>query len=178
MHYPSAMLFLIFLVCSARAQLHETAPRVMAVLNPLKVVITGLDDVLSDKHVSLPDFPFAPDRGSHIVVFENEIYIDQNDFRMEDSEDYYGLAVNKLVGLKSACWIRCDSAILDADGKPVELRCTAISDTSDTVKPKSTIQWVPVSTAVTVEVSKNNSVCYLHFNSLNQKYYLTICKSM
>lgn len=138
---------------SARAQLHESAPRVMAVLNPLKVVITGLDDALPEKKLPVPDFPFAPERGSHIVVIENEIYIDQSDFRLEDSADFYGLAVNKLVGLKYACWIHCDAVLLDGEGRPTELRCTAVRETSDAaVKVKSTIQWVPVSTAVTAEV--------------------------
>lgn len=141
------------LAAIARAQLHESAPRVMAVLDPLKVIITGLDDALSSRSLSVPDFPFAPERGSHNVTIESEIYIDQSDFRLEDSSDYFGLAVNKIVGLKCACWIHCDSVIMDAEGKPVELRATAVRENTEaTTKPKSTIQWVPVSTSVTAEV--------------------------
>jgi glutaminyl-tRNA synthetase len=142
------------LAAIARSQLHETAPRVMAVLRPLKVIVSGLEEVISNNVLEVPDFPFAPERGTHNVVIENEIYIDHADFRMEDSSDYYGLAPGgKLVGLKSACWLRCDSVSVDDAGQPTEVRATAVKDTGDSAdKPKSTIQWVPVNTCTSAEV--------------------------
>ena len=140
------------LAAIARSHLNETSPRVMGVLAPLKVTISGLDEALENKVLSVPDFPFAPERGSHNVVIEKEIYVDHSDFRMEDSPDFYGLAVGKIVGLRSACWIHVDSVVLD-DGKPVELLVSAIKEHAEGVKkPKSTIQWVPSSTCTRAEV--------------------------
>lgn len=72
--------------------LHETAPRVMAAIHPLKVVLTN--NVLSSCSVTVPDFPFDASRGSHQITFEPEFYIDSSDFRMVDSEvgfHYYSL---------------------------------------------------------------------------------------
>lgn len=148
------------LAAQARASLHETAPRVMAVLKPLKVTITGLDGAISNKELTVPDFPFDPARGSHTVAIESTIYIDESDFRTVDSEDFYGLAVGKIVGLKYACWIRCDSMVTNPEtGAPVELLCTAMPESEDAaVKPKSAIQWVPASSAVTAEVRVYNSL--------------------
>lgn len=145
--------FVIFTYDSARGKLHETAPRVMAVLRPLKVIISGLDEVVTNKVLDVPDFPFAPERGTHHVIIESEIYVDLADFRMEDSEDYFGLAPGKLVGLKAACWIHCDSVEVDESGNPTVLRATAVKESVDAaVKPRSTIQWVPASTSTTAEV--------------------------
>lgn len=56
--------------------------------------------------VTVPDYPFDPSRGSHSVTLEEEIFIDRSDFRMLDSDDYFGLAPNKVVALKYACRIR------------------------------------------------------------------------
>lgn len=131
----------------------------MAVLRPLRVLISGLSAVIPSPVLSVPDFPFAPERGSHTIVIEDTIFVDETDFRMEDSDDFYGLAVGKIVGLKYACWIRCDAVNLDDEGKPVTLLATAISESSDAaLKPKSTIHWVPSSTSATAEVRVYNNL--------------------
>jgi glutaminyl-tRNA synthetase len=137
----------------ARNGLHETSPRVMAVLQPLKLVISGRDLAGDAANITVPDFPFDPTRGSHVLRIENEVYIDRSDFRLEDSEDYFGLAPGKVVGLKYAFRVRCESVETNGSGAPVLLRCVALPD-SDLAedKPKGSIQWVPASTAVPIEV--------------------------
>ena len=70
------------LLCSARAALHESSPRLMAVLDPLPVLLARD----SFAQISVPDFPFDPSRGAHAVTLGNEVYIERADFRMQDSE--------------------------------------------------------------------------------------------
>ena len=136
----------------ARNGLHETSPRVMAVLQPLKMVITGRDLSGAEADIPVPDFPFDPSRGSHTVRIEETVCIDRSDFRTVDSEDYYGLAPGKVVGLKYAFRVQCESFEADAVGEPVLLRCVALPDSdAPEDKPKGSIQWVPASTAVPVE---------------------------
>ena len=74
------------LAAIARNQLHETAPRVMAVIRPLRVQITGLAEVIPNPLLTVPDFPFDPARGSHELAIEPVIFIDETDFRLVDSE--------------------------------------------------------------------------------------------
>jgi glutaminyl-tRNA synthetase len=134
----------------------------MAVLNPLKVVISGRPSNHSEPPGSflctVPDFPFDPSRGSHpLLLAGDEIYIDQADFRTEDSEEYFGLAPGKVVGLKYAFRLQCDAYETDAaTGLPCLLRCTALPDAAPTDdrdgKPKVAIQWVPAATSVAAEV--------------------------
>lgn len=143
----------------ARAQLHDTTPRVMGVVYPLKVVISGRDfSNAAANTFTVPDFPFDVTRGTHTVTAESYVYIDRSDFRLEDSEDYFGLAPGKVVGLKYAFRIRCDSVETNkSTGEPILLRCTALPDSdAPEDKPKGTIQWVPASTAVKVEVRLYN----------------------
>jgi glutaminyl-tRNA synthetase len=137
----------------ARNGLHESSPRVMAVLQPVKVEITGRDfsDAAANS-ISIPHYPFDPSRGSHTVRMESVVYIDKQDFRTEDSDDYFGLAPGKVVGLKYAFRVRCESFETDAAGEVVLLRCVALPDSElPEDKPKGSIQWVPASTAVPVE---------------------------
>jgi glutaminyl-tRNA synthetase len=115
------------------------------VLDPLLVVLAK--DSFTE--ISVPDFPFDPSRGSHKVVMGSEIYIDRQDFRLEDSEDYFGLAPDKSVTLKYAFNIRCDTVELAADGSVQRLLCSVISSDA---KPKGTIHWVDKATAVGAEV--------------------------
>lgn len=132
----------------ARTHLHEDSPRVMAVLQPLKVVLTGRpvnDNSTGAFTTSVPNFPFDASRGSHDVFMEgNEIYIDSSDFRVIDSDDFYGLSVNKLVGLKYCPFaIRCDKVETDASGTPTLLHCTCVSSEDPSfTKPKGLVQWV------------------------------------
>jgi glutaminyl-tRNA synthetase len=124
----------------------------MAVLAPLKVILSDLPEDM--KSVQALDYPFDASRGSHEVPMSRELYIDASDFRMIDSEDYYGLAPNKIVGLKYAFRIRCDHVDVDTDGKATLLHCSIVTETD--IKVKGTIQWVPAISAITAEVRMYN----------------------
>ena len=68
----------------ARGCLHETSPRIMAVLQPVKVVISNLKTVMGDApELQVPDFPFDPSRGSHSIVMTCEVFVDASDIRTE-----------------------------------------------------------------------------------------------
>ena len=138
----------------ARLQLHETAPRVMGILDPIKVTLTCDDAVKCEIKpptvVTVPDFPFDTSRGTHDVSFGVEIFIDRNDFRTEDDPNFYGLAPGKIVGLKYACHIKCDTVETDSNGKVTSLKCSIVSDPN--VPAKGMLHWVPQETAVNLEV--------------------------
>eukprot|EP00595_Chromulina_sp_UTEXLB2642_P003520 CAMPEP_0196765336 /NCGR_PEP_ID=MMETSP1095-20130614/8007_1 /TAXON_ID=96789 ORGANISM="Chromulina nebulosa, Strain UTEXLB2642" /NCGR_SAMPLE_ID=MMETSP1095 /ASSEMBLY_ACC=CAM_ASM_000446 /LENGTH=594 /DNA_ID=CAMNT_0042123213 /DNA_START=200 /DNA_END=1980 /DNA_ORIENTATION=+ len=138
---------------AARNNLHENAPRVMAVLNPIKVILTNYP-IESIPPLVVNDFPFDANKGTHTVTIEKEIYIDSNDFRDVDSEDYFGLAPGKLVNLKYAFRIRCDEVIAE-NGKQV-LLCSILPNDPNGEKPKGTIHWVPSTNAVVAEVRLYN----------------------
>lgn len=125
----------------------------MVIPQPLKVEISDWDfsdDNLCD--IEIPNCASNPSRGSHTVRIENVVYIDKQDFRAEDSDDYFGLAPGKIVGLKYAFRVRCESFETDAAGEVVLLRVVALPDSElPEDKPKGSIQWVPASTAVPVE---------------------------
>lgn len=91
----------------------------------------------------------------------DEVFIDQQDFRLEDSEDYFGLAPGKVVGLKYAFRIHCDSVETDGAGAPCLLRCTAVADgveEKESKQPRVAVQWVPASTSVAAEVRMYSSL--------------------
>lgn len=125
---------------SVRARLENTVPRLFVVLRPLKVT---LENVPED-HVrvfSKPVHPKRPELGTTTVPFTRTIYIDDDDFRMQDSDDFYRLAPGKTVGLYQAPPITCISVKTDSAGKPVELICR-LEEEGDVKKPKAYIQWV------------------------------------
>ncbi|XP_010779067.1 glutamine--tRNA ligase isoform X2 [Notothenia coriiceps] len=124
-----------------RDVLNEQAPRVMAVLEPLKVTITNLaENAKSD--VQVPDFPANEARGSHTVPFTRTIFIEQSDFREVMEKGYKRLTPDQPVGLRHAGYvISVQKIIKDAQGKVVELEVNCCS--SDTAeKPKAFIHWV------------------------------------
>jgi glutaminyl-tRNA synthetase len=134
----------------------------MVVLRPLKMVITGRD-FSSGAEISVPDFPFDPSRGSHSLRLESVVYIDRSDFResvaedAKEKEDYFGLAPGKVVGLKYAFRVQCESFETDAAGQVCLVRCVALPDSSDPAdKPKGSIQWVGAESAVPLEVRLYN----------------------
>lgn len=124
-----------------REVLNETAPRVMAVLEPLKVTITNLPkDFKLD--VSVPDFPADEAKGSHTVPMTRTVFIEQSDFREVMEKGYKRLTPDQPVGLRHAGYvISVQKVIKDAQGKVVELEVTCCS--SETAeKPKAFIHWV------------------------------------
>jgi glutaminyl-tRNA synthetase len=124
---------------SLRQDLDLRCDRVFCVLDPLKVVITNYPE---DKVeiVKAPNHPTIKERGFRDMPFSRIIYIDRTDFREQDSKNYYGLALNKEVGLKYAYNITCTDIIKDKNGNIVELRATV--DLEKKNKPKGHIHWI------------------------------------
>lgn len=139
-----------------REYLNAHTPRVMAVLNPIKVVITNYPEGQSE-NFDMPYHPEDPAYGSRVVPFARELYIDQDDFRLEAPKKYHRLAPGAEVRLRYAYYITCQEAILAADGSIAELRCTYDPESRggsspDGRKVKGTIHWVSAQHALPVEV--------------------------
>lgn len=122
----------------ARTILNETAKRAMGVQDPILVTISNLEEPVK---LESPDFPFAPERGSHSIVLTPKIYIDASDFREDDSKNYFGLAPGKSAILKYAFPVCVNEVLYNDTGDVVELKVTADKDGSSP-KPKGAITWV------------------------------------
>jgi glutaminyl-tRNA synthetase len=139
----------------AREELNRRAKRVMAVLDPIKVVVTNLPE----GHVEWLETPVNPEdpgAGVRKVPFAREIWIDRDDFREDPPPKYFRLSPGSEVRLRAAYFLRCDEAVKDASGEVVELRCTYDPATKggsapDGRKVKATIHWVSVHHAVEAE---------------------------
>ncbi|CAI7893126.1 unnamed protein product [Closterium sp. NIES-54] len=126
-----------------RDHLNRTAPRSLVVLKPLKVVITnvGEEEVEMVEGKRWPDAKEGDPEATYKLPFSRVVYIEQSDFRVKDSKDYYGLAPNKSVMLRYAYPIKCTEVIYEEDGTTVkELR--AECDRAKSTKPKGVIHWV------------------------------------
>jgi glutaminyl-tRNA synthetase len=139
----------------ARDELNRTAARVMAVLDPIKVVITNYPEGETEI-VSLQVNPENPDAGRREVPFSREIWIDRDDFREDPPPKFFRLGPGREVRLRGGYLIRCEEVIHGPDGRVVELRCTYDPATKggatpDGRKVKGTIHWVPVIGAVEAE---------------------------
>ncbi|EIW82349.1 glutaminyl-tRNA synthetase [Coniophora puteana RWD-64-598 SS2] len=126
---------------TVRQYLENSAPRLLMVLRPLKVTLENVPDdyvIMVEK----PLHPKVAELGSSKIPFSKTIYIDADDFRLEDSKDYYRLAPGKTVGLFQAPYpITCTSYKTDgATGAVTELICRL--EDNNTKKPKAFIQWV------------------------------------
>ena len=139
-----------------REHLNAVAPRTMAVLDPLKVVIENYPE----GQVEWFDMPFSQDgsvEGSRKVPFSRELYIERDDFREDPPKKFHRLFPGSEVRLRYAYYVTCKDVIKDADGNIVELRCTYDPEskggaTPDGRKIKGTIHWVSVPHAVSAEV--------------------------
>ncbi len=138
-----------------REHLNAVAPRVMSVLNPIKVVIENYpeDKVEEIQAINNPEDESA---GSRIVPFTREIYIDQNDFMEVPVKKYFRLAPGKEVRLRYAYIIKCESVVKNDAGEIVELRCTIDHDTLGKQptdrKVRGVIHWVSADKAIDAEV--------------------------
>ncbi|MEA2050356.1 MAG: glutamine--tRNA ligase/YqeY domain fusion protein [Campylobacterota bacterium] len=138
-----------------RDDLNKKVPRVMAVLDPLKVTITNYE---GSEDIEGPYYPHdVPKEGSRKIPFSNEIYIDKSDFQENPPKGYYRLTPNQSVRLRHGFIITCQEIIKDENGNIVELKVKYHADSksgSDTsgIKVKSAIQWVSAAQAKKVEV--------------------------
>ena len=139
-----------------REDLNKHAMRVMAVLNPLRVVIDNYPDNLVEEMDAVNN-PEDASAGSRKVPFSKVLYIEQDDFREDPPKQFYRLAPGREVRLRYGYLITCQSVVKDADGNIVELHCTYDpatrgGNTPDGRKVKSTIHWVSAAHAVDAEV--------------------------
>ncbi len=135
-----------------REDLNETADRVMAVLNPLKVILTNVDE---DEYLIAENHPHHG--GNRYIPFGREIFIERDDFMEDAPKKFFRLKPGGEVRLKYAYIIKCNEVIKDAEGNVIELRCT-IDPTSKSGgetanrKIKGTIHWVEAKSAIKAEV--------------------------
>jgi len=140
---------------SIRDDLNPKVPRVMCVLDPLKITIENYEGTES---IDASYYPHdVPKEGSRKVPFSREIYIEREDFMEQPSKGYFRLTPEQSVRLKHAYIITCQEVIKDADGSITEIKATYHPDSksgSDTsgIKVKSAIQWVDARASKRVEV--------------------------
>ena len=138
-----------------REDLNKRAPRVMAVMNPIKVVLTNYPEGESEE-LDVVNNPEDPSMGTRKVPFGRELYIEQDDFREVPPPKYFRLTPGREVRLRNAYFIKCEEVIKGGAGEIVELRCTYDpatrgGDSPDGRKVKATLHWVSASHAVEAE---------------------------
>ncbi len=145
---------LSFLEECVRKKLND-APRLMAVLNPLKVVLTNYD---KEETLTPLAHPQKPELGRRKLTFSNQVFIEKDDFMENPTEGFHRLSPGKKVRLRYAYVIRCDEVIKNKDNEIVELRCSYFPETkggkpmSSGEKVKGIIHWVSSSQNQSVEV--------------------------
>jgi len=141
---------------AVREDLNKIAPRVMAVLNPLKVIITNYPEGHSEELETINN-PEDESMGTRKIPFSREIYIEREDFMENPPNKYFRLAPGMEVRLKSAYIIRCDSFKKNTAGEIEEVYCTYFPETRSGApdsnrKVKGTLHWVSVPHAIKAEV--------------------------
>jgi glutaminyl-tRNA synthetase len=141
---------------SVREDLNRTAPRVMGVLRPLKVVIENYPEGQVEEFET-PNNPEDPAAGMRKVPFSRELLIEQDDFMEDAPKKFFRLAPGREVRLRSAYFITCTGVVKNGRGEVTELRCTYDpatrgGDAPDGRRPKATLHWVSARHAVDAEV--------------------------
>lgn len=139
-----------------REELDRTTRRVMAVLDPLRIVITNYPEEQVEE-LDCPFHPAQPDMGSRKVPFSRAIYIEREDFMEEPPKKFFRLSPGREVRLRYAYFITCNEVVRDDSGEIIELRCTYDPETRggnapDGRKVKGTLHWVSSEHAVDAEV--------------------------
>lgn len=137
---------------AVREDLNRIATRVMAVINPVKVVITNYPEGQVET-VEMENNPELPDSGSHEMPFSREIYIERDDFMENPPKKFFRLAPGGEVRLKGAYIIKCEDVVKDADGNITEIHCTYDPETRSGLpgsqrKVKGTLHWVSAAHAI------------------------------
>lgn len=149
-----------------REDLKLSRPRMMAVLNPVKLVITNYPEGQIE-YLDVPNNQENPDMGTRKVPFGRELYIEREDFMIEPPKKYYRLFPGNEVRLMSAYFVKCEDYILDENGNVSEIHCTYDPETKSGSgftgrKVKGTIHWVCADTAVRAKV-------YLYENLVDEE---------
>ena len=139
-----------------RNDLNDNAPRAMAVLKPLKVLITNYPEDQEEELV-IANHPKNPEMGSRTVPFCREIYIEQDDFLEDPPKKFFRLAPGREVRLRAAYLVTCDEVIKDENGNIKELHCSYDpasrgGSAPDGRKVKGTLHWVSARHALQAEV--------------------------
>nr|WP_288248070.1 glutamine--tRNA ligase/YqeY domain fusion protein [uncultured Romboutsia sp.] len=138
-----------------REDLQAKAPLAMGILNPLKLVITNYPEGQTEM-IELENNAKDETKGTRLVPFGRELYIEQEDFMEEPIKKYFRLFPGNEVRLKGAYFVKCTDVIKDEDGNVVEVHCTYDPETKSGSgftgrKVKSTIHWVEANTAIPCE---------------------------
>ena len=141
-----------------REHLNKLAPRVMGVLDPLKVVITNYPEG-QEEWLTAENSPEDETLGSREVPFSRELYIEKADFREEANKKFFRLKLGREVRLKNGYIIQAESCTKDADGNVIEVQCTydpkskSGSGSEESLrKVKGTLHWVSVKHAIAAEI--------------------------
>ena len=145
-----------FLEYCLREDLNQSAQRVMAVLDPIRLTVTNYPEGQSETF-QVENNPLDPESGTHPVTFSQNLYIESGDFMEEKVGKFFRLYPGNEVRLKGAYVVKCTGCVKDESGKVVEVLCeydpdSRGGDPADGRKIKSTIHWVDAETAVDAEV--------------------------
>lgn len=149
-----------YLYSCVRDNLNQNTDRVLAVFDPLKVVLTNYD---GSEELAVENNPNAESVTCRNVPFSRELYIDRSDFALVPPPKYYRLKPDGYVRLKGAYIIHCDEAVTDSEGNVTELHCSVVPNSKSGndesgIKVKGVIQWVDAATCVDVTVRKLQSL--------------------
>ncbi|NVN90525.1 MAG: glutamine--tRNA ligase/YqeY domain fusion protein [Desulfuromonadales bacterium] len=174
-----------------REDLNERAPRVMAVLRPVKVIVDNYPERKVEEF-DAANHPQRPEMGSRKVAFSRELYIDQDDFLAEPTKGFFRMAPGAEVRLRYAYIVRCTGVVMDDNGNLVEIHCDYDPDSrggaaADGRKIKGTIHWVSSCHAIDAEVRlfdylftdanpDRGGIDYKQFLNPNSVEILTSCK--
>ena len=142
-----------------REDLNKKASRVMAVLDPIKLVITNYPEGATEM-LEAENNPEDESKGSRLMPFSKNLYIERNDFKEEANRKYFRLTLGKEVRLKNAYIIQGQSVVKDAEGNIIEVHCTYDPDSksgsgseASQRKVKGTIHWVNQDTSISAKVN-------------------------
>ena len=139
-----------------REDLDGKTPRIMAVLEPLKVTLANVPEG-EKRSLTAENHPKVPEMGSRTLTFGRRLFVERSDFMEEPVKGFFRLAPGKEVRLKNACIIRCDEVVKDEAGNVTELICTADLESFSGMegaarKVKGTLHWVEADSAIPAQV--------------------------
>ena len=152
----AAIIDIALLEHSLRDHLNKAAPRAMAVIRPLKVVITNYPEGETD-WLDAVNNPEDETAGTRKVPFARELYVERDDFMEDPPRRFYRLAPGREVRLRYGYFIKCEEVVKDDDGEVIELRCTYDPETRGGSAPdgrrvRATLHWVSAEHAINAEV--------------------------
>ncbi|TPX64295.1 hypothetical protein SpCBS45565_g05991 [Spizellomyces sp. 'palustris'] len=155
-----------------RDHLNDVAPRLMLILEPLKITLTNLPEGYEEE-VTVPNKPRDDSMGSHTVPFTRTVYIDRSDFKEQDDPNFYRLAPGKTVGLLNVRHpITATEVVKDGSGNVIEVKARYENGPEVSKKPKTYIHWVAESakhqSPVKVEVRLYSNL-FIHENPQSEK---------